>query len=166
MTEKTCNKCCKAKPLAEFHIKRKHPDGLAYICKDCSRLYAEEYNKKNRVKGYWRNRNWRLANPEKANAMCRKYRQKGKRPAQEYDKKRRAVNKLNHEIHAGRITRPSHCSQCNARGLIEGHHEDYSKPLDVIWLCKQCHWKIHFPKPKYEPAQKALQGDSDEAEGD
>jgi hypothetical protein len=26
---------------------------------------------------------------------------------------------------------------------VEGHHPDYSKPLDLVWLCKQHHNEVH-----------------------
>ena len=26
---------------------------------------------------------------------------------------------------------------------VQGHHPDYSKPLEVIWMCKSCHQKWH-----------------------
>lgn len=34
------------------------------------------------------------------------------------------------------------CNFCGDK-KTEMHHEDYSKPLDVMWLCKSCHLKIH-----------------------
>ena len=44
-------------------------------------------------------------------------------------------------IKSGLITRKP-CLFCGS-SETEGHHEDYSKPLEVIWLCPKCHAKIH-----------------------
>lgn len=38
------------------------------------------------------------------------------------------------------------CSICGTNELVEGHHEDYSKPLDVIWLCQKHHKELHVRK--------------------
>ncbi len=35
----------------------------------------------------------------------------------------------------------SSCRATNAK--VHAHHHDYSKPLDVEWLCKDCHWQQH-----------------------
>lgn len=34
------------------------------------------------------------------------------------------------------------CNICNAV-KVEAHHPNYSKPLDVIWLCKLHHTELH-----------------------
>lgn len=37
---------------------------------------------------------------------------------------------------------PLPCEVCG-KEKVEGHHEDYSKPLDIIWLCKKHHLEAH-----------------------
>lgn len=46
-------------------------------------------------------------------------------------------------LRAGKIARPSSCSACGKICKPHGHHEDYSRPLDVRWLCQQCHNAWH-----------------------
>jgi len=31
---------------------------------------------------------------------------------------------------------------------VEGHHHDYSKPLDVVWLCRRHHLALHAEQRK------------------
>ena len=42
-------------------------------------------------------------------------------------------------VRSGRIKRPSRCSFCGDKRKPQGHHSDYSKPLEVRWLCQPCH---------------------------
>jgi len=48
-------------------------------------------------------------------------------------------------IKEGRL-HPCHCEVCDAGPRVCGHHEDYSKPLDVRWLCHRCHIRLHQGK--------------------
>jgi len=45
-------------------------------------------------------------------------------------------------IRDGRLNRGP-CEVCGSRESVEGHHEDYSKPLDVRWLCREHHKALH-----------------------
>lgn len=47
-------------------------------------------------------------------------------------------------IRSGILKRPSTCPECNtAKFQIHAHHEDYSKPLEILWLCASCHTTLH-----------------------
>ena len=46
---------------------------------------------------------------------------------------------LKYQIRIGKIKRPNTCSLCGKEGNIQGHHTDYKKPLEVVWLCSGCH---------------------------
>jgi hypothetical protein len=34
------------------------------------------------------------------------------------------------------------CVKCGDENS-QMHHEDYDKPLEVIWVCRPCHLKLH-----------------------
>ena len=50
----------------------------------------------------------------------------------------------------GVLKRPKACEKCrskpplssNGRSRIHAHHRDYTKPLDVEWVCDSCHAKM------------------------
>lgn len=58
-----------------------------------------------------------------------------------FKQKARAV--VNHGIRDKKIIKPIRCSVCLEDKPLEAHHKDYSKPTDVVWLCKQCHEDTH-----------------------
>lgn len=57
--------------------------------------------------------------------------------------KQKARKKLEKALQYGRMARPDHCENCNTICKPQGHHNDYSKPLEVEWLCVPCHTKHH-----------------------
>lgn len=64
---------------------------------------------------------------------------------QKYPEKNRAGNLLRLAVFKGKIQKPKNCEKCNYEAKrIEGHHMDYSKPLEVLWLCVSCHRKLHL----------------------
>ena len=51
---------------------------------------------------------------------------------------------VNKAIRSGLLIKPSVCENCGKKGCrLEGHHEDYSMPLEVVWLCYSCHRELH-----------------------
>lgn len=130
MTTKTCKTCGEEKPLSAFY---KHPqmaDGHLNSCKACRRAYALRHQRENREAYNARHKAWRDANPDR-----KRYSQ----PAHV----RAAHSLLAYALRKGEIERPDTCSECGKACTPDGHHEDYTKPLDVVWLCRTCHRKRH-----------------------
>lgn len=45
-------------------------------------------------------------------------------------------------IAKGRLKKQA-CTVCGEISGVHAHHPDYSKPLDVVWLCPRHHSKLH-----------------------
>lgn len=61
----------------------------------------------------------------------------------------RARKVVHHAVRKGLIVRPTKCEKCgrtpklkaNGKPNIQAHHHDYSKPLEIEWVCPNCHAK-------------------------
>lgn len=58
-------------------------------------------------------------------------------------KKMTTYSSVRHAKLKGKIKRPDTCENCGKDGKLHAHHEDYSLPLDVVWLCPKCHKQRH-----------------------
>ena len=47
-------------------------------------------------------------------------------------------------LRRGKITREP-CSVCSSP-VAQMHHEDYTKPLQIVWVCRPCHLALHKDK--------------------
>lgn len=149
--EKQCFKCGKTKLLTEFYRQAKMADGRLNKCKACTRNDVKE-NRENNIERYRlsdQKRNklpYRVA-ARKAYAQTEKGRAAGARAKAAWIErnadKRAAHVILGNAIRNGRVTKPEECEKCGANGRIHGHHHDYTRPLEVKWLCASCHTKEH-----------------------
>lgn len=61
-------------------------------------------------------------------------------------KRKRAQKKVHLALKRGRMVKGATCEKCTKSphsNHMHAHHEDYDKPLDVVWLCSSCHGKRH-----------------------
>lgn len=129
---KSCFKCGAVKPLSEFYKHKKMADGHLNKCKDCTKTDVKTRRKVNpAVQEYDRKR----GNRQNAEDL-RKYRT-------ENPKKYKAHRAIRSAIKNGTITKSDECELCSSSLGIEGHHDDYDKPLEVRWLCSKCHSLWH-----------------------
>lgn len=57
--------------------------------------------------------------------------------------KKRAHAAVARALKSGKLVKPRLCETCEKRRKLQSHHEDYSKPLEVDWICASCHNGIH-----------------------
>lgn len=87
--------------------------------------------------------NTRSDRPSLYRSECKKCQQKTRTP-----ERGRAYNQFHYAKRVGRIIKPEICEGCNEKKPLDAHHEDYSKPFDVKWLCSKCHKALHVKKSK------------------
>jgi ribosomal protein S27AE len=58
----------------------------------------------------------------------------------------KARGKVHDAVKAGKIEKQP-CEVCGST-VVEAHHEDYDKPLEVRWLCRAHHVEVHKQKEK------------------
>jgi len=99
----------------------------------------KEWYERNRAMCIEKAKEWATDHPE----QCQEYTKNWKK---DNPQKARAHKIINDAVYRKKINKPQHCQMCGQvtpRHLLNGHHEDYSKPMDVKWLCHQCHVNIH-----------------------
>jgi len=148
---KECFKCLKEKELSEFY---KHPqmqDGHVNKCKECNKVDVRVNYIKN-ISHYSAYEKKRAMIPHRVQARelyqktdtgKKSMRKSRKKYQDNYPNAYKTKIITGSAIRGGKIIRPDICEECPSSLGIEGHHDDYNKPLEVRWLCCRCHHLWH-----------------------
>ena len=140
MGTKLCTTCFVEKTLeTDFY---KHPqmaDGYLNKCKECVKRRVTNHRDSNveRIREYDRQR---FKHNPKRKQQSRENTVKFRR---ENPEKYTAQTAVGNAIRDGKLKRQN-CCKCGKKA--HAHHEDYSRPLDVIWLCPLHHAEVHREK--------------------
>lgn len=132
---KYCPKCKSIKALDEFYNSNNRGDGKRAYCIECTKVnskglrnyYSEYRRKRYKTDSQFREK---IIVSNKTNYRL---------------KQKRANLLVFRALASGKIKR-SPCVVCNTNTSIHAHHDDYTKPLDVIWLCPIHHRAWHINK--------------------
>lgn len=141
---KTCFKCHAEKPLTEFYKHSQMADGHLNKCKECTKADVKAHGAD---RGYDKRRNslphrvkarkdYQQTERGRALASASKKRFTDRNPH-----KKKATSMVSAALRNGSLEK-SDCESCGNPD-VQGHHEDYSRPLDVVWLCVKCHSHYH-----------------------
>lgn len=135
-TYKACSACSRLLPIGVFGVRRASKDGRTAACREC-------LSERDRLR-----ESPKRAAARKAYSKTPEGREAGGRAKREWIKrnaeKRTAQLAVGNAVRDGRMFKPEECEMCGELGRkIHGHHDDYSKPLEVRWVCPPCHKEIH-----------------------
>ena len=133
---KKCFKCKAVKPLTEFYRHQYMADGHLNKCKECTKRDVGEHREKNleRIRQYDRDRSKNKDRIQLSAALTKKWRAEDRRRSAAHSAVSRAIR-------SGALVQEP-CKTCGSAKSV-GHHEDYDKPLEVIWMCAPCHVRHH-----------------------
>ena len=149
--KRICTRCGVEQPLSDFEKRSNRPSGRGSRCRECMRKRTKVY--------YSEHVNERRAHARRYGRLVpkdrKRYRTLTSREVMErYPEKERARRTLRNAVQKGHIAKPGSCTVCGCvpRRHLHGHHDDYSRPLDVSWLCHDCHMLRHR-KPLLPPEE-------------
>jgi len=151
---KQCKKCGKELELDQFYVQNKMLDGHLNVCKECTKARIRDHRTRNidKIQAYDRERG---RSEKRRLALDERQKRQKEQDKTAYNEKRRLYNskrekiknnarqKLERAVNSGLIRRPNRCDDCGVECKPHGHHEDYSLPLNVIWVCTACHGIRH-----------------------
>lgn len=153
LKDKHCPRCNQAKPVAQFNRRSRSKDGLQAYCRECDHATSKAQRKTEVGKEYARN--WCKSSVGAESRRRRLETDSGRAKHSKQAKSHRTSNPqkaaarlaVRNAVDAGDLIRPLQCRRCaespaprrDGRSRIQAHHSDYSKPLQVEWLCPNCH---------------------------
>lgn len=158
--EKICTRCKRSVTLGSYYRNKENKNGLHSYCIDCCREQNLKRYSKERWDEYYKNDKERRdkyqleyykKNKEKVSKRCHEYNQKHRAHQNEKHLAWKAKHPDAVKAHSivyealkdGRLTKLQFCECCLREGYTESHHEDYSFPLNVVWLCRSHHRRYH-----------------------
>ena len=146
-TIKICSRCKEVKELNDFYqSSREGCRPVASNCKKCDSKRHKEHYLENTEKMKERSRKSYLKNQRRCLEYAREYRKSHPGLVRALNRKHplriRARNAVNNAIAGGRIKKRNICEIC-LNSPTHCHHGDYSKPMDFIELCRECHYLLH-----------------------
>lgn len=153
-----CKSCdtARAKAWRQRNLDRARENDRRYAKANAEkkRAVARRWREENPERVVELNRRWHRENPEQAAQLKREWKRKNpekvsashKRHREKYPEKEEARTALRNAVQLGKLEKPANCEGCGKAKSprpLHGHHADYSKPLEVEWLCPPCHQARH-----------------------